>query len=102
MQTFLKLFLAEVDPNKIGIPGALSGTPASVGSIVNSVTNILFWLVGVASVIALIIGGLQYITSAGDPGRTKTAKDTIMYAVIGIVVAILAYAIVNFVLTHIK
>ena len=98
MAKVIKLAVGEGD---IGVP-KLNGTPATVGSIINSVTNILFWLVGVASVIALIVGGLQYITSAGDPGRTKTAKDTIMYAVIGLVVAILAYAIVNFVLTRIK
>ncbi len=100
MYIVTKIFLA-VSEGDIGVP-ALSGTPSTVGSIINSITNILFWIVGVASVIALIVGGLQYITSAGDPGRTKTAKDTIMYAVIGLVVAILAYAIVNFVLTHIK
>lgn len=100
MQGLIKIYMA-LGPGDIGIK-ALNNTPSSVGSIMTSITNILFWVVGVASVIALIIGALQYITSTGDPGRTKTAKDTIMYAVIGLVVAILAFAIVNFVLGRIK
>ncbi len=94
-------FLLAVGPGDIGV-SALNNTPGSVGSIITSITNILFWIVGVASVIAIIIGAIQYIASAGDPGRTKAAKDTLMYAVIGLIVAILAYAIVNFVLTRIK
>ena len=94
-------FLLAVGPGDIGV-SALNGTPGNVGSIITSITNILFWIVGVASVIAIIIGAIQYITSAGDPGRTKTAKDTLMYAVIGLIVAILAFAIVNFVLARIK
>lgn len=61
------------------------------------ITNTLLFLVGAVAVIALIYGGFLYVTSAGDPGRTKTAKDTIVYSVVGIVVAMLAYAIVNFV-----
>ena len=45
----------------------------------------------------LIIGGLRYVISQGDANNVKQAKDTILYAIIGIVVAILAYAVVNFV-----
>jgi hypothetical protein len=49
------------------------------------------------SVIMLIWGGLQYVISAGDSKRVESAKSTILYAIIGIVVAILAYAVVGFV-----
>ena len=55
--------------------------------------------VGILSVIMLIWGGILYTTSSGDSNKVTTAKNTIMYAVIGLVVAIFAYAIVNFVLT---
>jgi hypothetical protein len=48
----------------------------------------------------IIVGGLRYVLSAGDPKNTQAAKDTILYAVIGVVVALLAYAIVNFVLAQ--
>ena len=50
------------------------------------------------SVIVIIVAGLKYVTSAGNPSAISSAKTTILYAVIGLVIAILAYAIVNFVL----
>ena len=50
------------------------------------------------SVIVLIYGGFQYVTSTGDKTRVENAKNTILYAIIGIVVAILAFAIVSFVI----
>lgn len=67
-------------------------------SMVGPIVSTLLFVVGIVSVIVIIIGGIMYITSAGDPGRAKKAKDTIMYAVIGLVVAIMAYAIVDFVI----
>ena len=66
---------------------------------VQTVVNTLLFILGLVAVIMIILGGFRYVTSNGDPGATKTAKDTIMYAVIGLVVAILAFAIVSFVVT---
>ncbi|MFZ1360796.1 MAG: pilin [Candidatus Saccharimonadales bacterium] len=66
---------------------------------IKTITNVLLFLIGAIAVIMIIIGGIRYVTSNGDANQTKAAKDTIMYAVIGLVVAILAYAIVNFVIT---
>ena len=54
-------------------------------------------IIGAVSVVMLIIGGIRYTTSQGDSSAVTSAKNTILYAVIGLVVAILAYAIVNFV-----
>lgn len=65
--------------------------------IFGNIANLLIFLVGAISVIAIIIGGLRYVISQGDSKQTGQAKDTILYAVIGIVVAIAAFAIVNFV-----
>ncbi len=65
---------------------------------IKNVVNVLLFLIGAIAVIMIIIGGLRYVTSNGDASATKGAKDTILYAVIGIIVAILAYAIVNFVI----
>lgn len=76
--------------------GNASGTELT--STVGNVVNILLFVAGMAAVIAIIIGGVRYITSQGDEKAVKGAKDTILYAVIGVVVALLAYAIVNFVL----
>ena len=56
-------------------------------------------VIGFIAVIVIILGGVQYTTSAGDSGKVKKAKDTIMYGIIGLVIALLAYSIVNFVLT---
>jgi hypothetical protein len=67
------------------------------GSIFNTVTNILLFLIGAVSVVMLIIGGVRYVVSGGDQGAVTTAKNTILYAIIGIVVAFLAFAAVRFV-----
>lgn len=68
------------------------------GSVFQTVTNVLLFLVGAISVIMLIVGGIRYILSSGDQQRVTDAKNTIMYAIIGIIVAVLAWAIVNFIL----
>lgn len=62
------------------------------------ITNTMLFAIGVVAVIMLVVGGFRYIFSGGNSTNTTAAKDTILYAVIGIVVALLAYAIVNFVL----
>ncbi len=67
------------------------------GSIFKTVINVLLFLIGAISVIMIIYGGIRYVTSGGDQGAVTSAKNTILYAVVGLVVAILAYAIVNFV-----
>ena len=65
---------------------------------VTRIINGMLLMIGIVATIAIIIGGIRYTTSNGDANQTKTAKNTIMYAVIGLIVAILSYAIVNFVL----
>lgn len=67
----------------------------------HTIANVLIYIVGAVSVIMLIIGGLRYVISQGNKENVTQAKDTILYAVIGIIVAILAYAIVNFVISSI-
>lgn len=63
-----------------------------------TITNILLFIVGAVSVIMIIIGGLRYVTSGGNSASVSAAKNTILYAVVGIVIAILAYALINFVI----
>lgn len=77
-----------------GVPDTLFGTD----SIFTSIVNILLFIIGAISVIMLIIGGIKYTISGGDTGQVTSAKNTILYAVIGLVVAFLAFAIVNWVL----
>jgi len=82
--------------------GSSCNTGTTVGGLFAGVANALIFLVGAVSVIMIIIGGLRYVTSNGDAKQTEAAKNTILYAVIGIVVAIASFAIVSFVTAHIK
>ena len=72
---------------------------AGEGSVFGRVTSILLFIVGAIAVIMLIIGGIRYVVSGGDQNQVTAAKNTILYAIIGIVVAVLAYAAVRFVTT---
>lgn len=69
----------------------------TLGDRITQIINILLFLIGAVAVIMIIIGGIRYVLSNGDSSQITGAKNTIMYAVIGLVVALLAYAIVNFV-----
>lgn len=71
---------------------------ANLGDVIETVTNVLLFIIGAIAVIMIIIGGIKYVVSNGDSAQITSAKNTILYAVIGIVVALLAYAIVNFVI----
>ena len=70
----------------------------SITDVIETVTNVLLFVVGAVSVIMLIIGGIRYTTSNGDSSQITAAKNTIMYGVIGLIVALLAFAIVGFVI----
>ena len=72
-------------------------TNANANDIVVTIINIMLWLIGILAVIMLIFGGIKYATSAGDSNKVTSAKNTIMYAVIGLIVAIFAWAIVRWV-----
>jgi multisubunit Na+/H+ antiporter MnhB subunit len=65
--------------------------------ILNQISTVMLFILGAIAVIMIIIGGIRYVTSGGDPQQTKAAKDTVLYAVIGLIVALLAYAIVRFI-----
>ena len=68
---------------------------------INVIINVIIGVIGFVAVVVIILGGVQYTTSAGDPGKVKKAKDTILSGIVGLVIALLAYAIVNFVLSSI-
>lgn len=77
-----------------GTPDALFGGTG----VITTITNTMLFLVGALSVIMIIIGGIRYTISAGNSSNVTAAKNTIMYAIVGLIVAFLAFAIVNFVL----
>ena len=70
-----------------------------VNSLVQNIVNILSMIVGIAAVIMIIIAGLKYVTSNGDSGSVSSAKSTLMYAIIGIIVAALAQVLVRIALS---
>lgn len=69
----------------------------NVSSMVRIIINTLLIVLGMIAVVMIVIGGIRYTTSNGDSSAIKGAKDTILYAVVGLIVAIMSYAIVNFV-----
>jgi hypothetical protein len=82
------------------LPTVTPVTPSGDLSIATVLTTVITWVLGLAggvAVLFLILGGLQYITSSGNKDRAETAKQTILYAVIGLVVIALSFVIVAFV-----
>ena len=70
----------------------------SVNSLLATVTNVMLFIAGAIAVIMIVVGGIKYVTSNGNSERINSAKNTIMYAVVGLVIAIAAYAVVDFVI----
>jgi uncharacterized membrane protein (DUF373 family) len=83
-----------INASKSGIPTSTS----NLSSAVSNFTNLGLFLLGALSVIFMVVGGLQYIFSGGNPQRTSQARETILYAAIGLVIASAAYAIVTFII----
>jgi hypothetical protein len=73
----------------------------SVNKIVTTIINIFSWIVGVVCVIMIIYGGFRYVTAGGDSGNVSTAKNTILYAIVGLVIVAMAQIIVKFVLAKV-
>ena len=92
MDKIITTLAVNIDP--VGNEGDLIG---SVKDIINAIIAVL----GIVAVVVIIIGGIGYMTSSGDAGKVKKAKDTILYGIIGLVVVALAFAIVNFVISNI-
>ena len=65
---------------------------------VGKILNVVYGLIGVVAVVFVIIGGFKYMTSQGEPGRVQQAKNTIMYALIGLIITVSAFAITAFIL----
>ena len=78
-----------------GCPADLFGN----NGVFKQITNTVLYIVGIIAVIMLIIGGIRYVTSGGDSKKVTDAKNTVLYAIIGLVIAFLAFAIVNFVIS---
>lgn len=75
-------------------PGASTDLTGQIQLILNAV----YVVIGIVAVVMIILGGITYATSQGDPAKVKKGKDTILYGIIGLVIALMAFAITTFVL----
>jgi hypothetical protein len=87
---------------KEGADKADTGGPSDLPAFITNLVRVMLFIVGTISVVMIIYGGIKYSISAGDSSKITTAKNTIMYSVIGLVVSILAYAIISFVVANVK
>ena len=67
-------------------------------TVIGRILNVALGLIGFVAVVFIIFGGFQYITSSGDAAKVAKAKNTLLYSVVGLIVVLLAFAIVNFVI----
>ncbi|MCA9340944.1 hypothetical protein KC952_00245 [Candidatus Saccharibacteria bacterium] len=121
MKKFVKISLANVTISLLSVcvfltnrtdafnGGIESGANAARGTnqqaelfgdagIFSTITDVLLFILGAVSVIMIIIGGLRYVISGGNSANVTAAKNTILYAIVGVVIALLSYAIIKFVL----
>jgi len=87
---------ADLDPCTLN-PGMCTGKKTDVNDIFKTIVNVLLFIVGVIAVIMIIVSGVRYTASAGNANSVAAAKNTLLYSIIGLVVAIFAYAIVNYI-----
>ena len=80
---------------------ANDGNTTEIMPVVQVIINVVIGIIGLISVVMIIVGGIMYTTSQGQPDKVKQAKDVILYAIVGLVVALLAFAVVNFVLVNV-
>ena len=78
-----------------GMPADLFG----VGGVLTDITNLFLFVAGALAVVMIIYGGLRYVISGGNSAAVTSAKNTILYAIVGLIVAFLAFAAVNFILS---
>lgn len=79
-----------------------SGSNQNLPDIITTIINVMLFIAAALAVIMIIYGGIRYITAHGDEKQVKVAKDTIVYSVAGLIIAILAYALITFIFDRFK
>ncbi len=98
MKELIRQFADSVGTKIEPVGGETTADPAKLTGNVTTIINYIIGALGIIAVIVIIIGGVGYMTSSGDAGKVKKAKDTILYGIIGLVICALAFAIVNWVI----
>ena len=96
--SLLDVFAAVPSNVSDGVNSVNNGNQTELMPVVKNIITAIIGIIGIIAVVMIIIGGISYATSQGDPQKVKKGKDTILYGIIGLVVALLAFAIVQFVL----
>ena len=94
----LTILAADATSSNIGQPSAIGTGGDTLQADVTAIINAIIGVLAIVAVIVIIIGGVNYMTSTGDAGKVKKAKDTILYGLIGLIVCVLAFALVQFVI----
>lgn len=92
MKNFLIQFGQKIDANASGIP-TMSGD-----DLLKNGLNLTYFLAGVVAIITIVIAGIMYVSSTGDAGRVTKAKNLLFYAIVGLVLVLVAFTITNFVM----
>ncbi|MEP6710463.1 MAG: MMCAP2_0565 family pilin-like conjugal transfer protein [Candidatus Saccharibacteria bacterium] len=80
------------------ITAANTGIPVVPGDqILPAILGIVYWTAGIVAVVVIIIAGIMFATSDGDPGKVKRAREAILYSIVGIVIILVAFTITNFI-----
>jgi hypothetical protein len=90
------------DPAAADYPLICKDQNKDITDTVKTTINVILYILGSLAVIMIIYSGILYVMSGGDANNVTKAKNTLMYSIIGLIVALLAYAIVNFVITTFK
>jgi len=92
----------QVGTNSTNPCSGSAGSTASLNAIIKFALNLFSIIVGIIAVVMITVGGLKYIVSGGDSQRVSGAKDTILFAIVGLVVVALAQVIVHFVISSLS
>lgn len=87
---------AQASQIRDGISDVSDGEARPLSEVIKTAVDVLLYFIGALSVIMIIYGGFRYVTSGGESSGVQSAKNTILYAVIGLIVSVLAFAIANF------
>lgn len=88
--------------NLINNTSSRAGVPSSsLNEFIGTIINVVLAVVGLVAVFMIILGGFTYMTSQGDAAKVKRGKDTLLYGIIGLIIALVAFAVVNFVLDNV-
>jgi cytochrome bd-type quinol oxidase subunit 2 len=94
MKQFIQLAIGKINPGDIG----LNNPATDANATVSNVLTVVYAWAGIICVLVIVIAGFLYTTSTANPSHTKRAREAIIYAVVGLVVVMLAFVITQFIL----